>query len=74
MKVKFDNVLVCDVVTYDFEGKKFDKLLVYEEGHLHSIGIDSSMKNECFKLIGTRSSFDTEMRSFNGKNKFTLVK
>lgn len=73
MKVQFDNVLVCDVVKYDYEGKEYFKLLVYQQGQLYSLGIDSAVVDECKALIGTRSSFDTEMKSYDGKNKFKVV-
>lgn len=74
MKVTFDNVLVCDVVTYDYKGKKYAKVLVYQQGQLYSIGITDDDKELVKSLIGTYTSFDTEMSSFDGKNKFKLSK
>lgn len=73
MKVTFDNVLVCDVVTYSYENKKYPKALVYQKGNLYQIGITNERVKEIMPLIGTFSTFDTEMTSFNGKNKFVLV-
>lgn len=73
MKVSFENVLVCDVATYEYKEEKYDKLVVYDKGQLYQIGIPSSMVNDCKSMIAKRSSFNTEMTSFNGKNKFKLV-
>lgn len=73
MKVVFDKVLVCDVVTYDYKGKKYPKVLVYQQGQLYSISIKYTDVDTVKSLIGTYTSFDTEMTSFDGKNKFKLA-
>lgn len=74
MKVTFDNVLVCDVVIYDYKEKKYPKVLVYQQGQLYSISIPDDDKESVKSLIGTYATFDTEMSSFDGKNKFKLIK
>lgn len=74
MKVQFDNVLVCDVVKYTYENKPYYKVLVYQNGELFSLGIKPGDVEACKELIGDFCSFDTEMKTFNGKNKFTVVK
>lgn len=65
--------LCCDVVTYEFEEKKYKQVLVYSEGNLHRFSIPNDFNIECTDFIGSNVSLTAEMREYNGKNKFKLV-
>lgn len=73
MKVIFENVLVCDVVTYTYENKEYPKVVVYEKGNLSEIGIDKSLVSDYKKAIGTFVNLNAELSSYDGKNKFKLA-
>lgn len=72
MTVTFNDVLVCDVSSTEFEGKNYYKLLVYEKGSLYRISIPETSVSAFKKTIGTRICLDTEMSVFDGKSRFKL--
>lgn len=73
MKVNFENVLVCDVVCNQFEGKNYYGLIVYQNGFLYRISIPNGSQNTYVKEIGNKITFNAEMKFYNGKNKFKIV-
>lgn len=71
MIVTFQNVLVCDVVTYHYDGKDYPRLIIYEHDKLHRIRIPSTIGYD--KKIGERVIVSCDLQVINGKEKLSII-
>lgn len=76
MTVQFNNALVCDVITTEYQGQEYFKAMVYsyDDNELYAVGLKKDEVEVFNALIGEKTSFSAKLRSYDGKNKFTYQK
>lgn len=72
MKTYIDNALICDVKSGEFNGHKYNHLLVYSEGKLLAMKIKDYNDN-LKSYIGSYHKVCAELNTFDNKISFKLV-
>lgn len=73
MNVKFEKVLCCDLISGEYENKPYYKMLIYLKGKLYKISVDKAMIDKVRGAIGKWVTINTELTTYNDKNRFKLV-
>lgn len=73
MLTQIQKGLICDLQSGSYNGKPYNSLLCYEQGRLYRVSVTEPRHIDLIaKNLSKYASITCDLKTFDGKNKFTL--